>query len=84
MGVNIKPSAEIRKKYNEIPQICKETGKPVYIYFFSTSYSLTKFLGQDELFHRKKQEDDSSHFMVVHEKQHNLNRLCCFLNYVFI
>jgi prevent-host-death family protein len=27
----IKPSAAIRKNYNEISEICKETGEPVYI-----------------------------------------------------
>lgn len=27
----IKPSAAIRKNYNEISEICKETGEPVYL-----------------------------------------------------
>lgn len=27
----IKPSAAIRKNYNEISKICKETGQPVYL-----------------------------------------------------
>jgi PHD/YefM family antitoxin component YafN of YafNO toxin-antitoxin module len=27
----IKPSAAIRKNYNEISEMCKETGEPVYI-----------------------------------------------------
>jgi PHD/YefM family antitoxin component YafN of YafNO toxin-antitoxin module len=29
--MNIKPSAAIRKNYNEISQICKETSEPVYL-----------------------------------------------------
>lgn len=28
---NIRPSAELRNKYNEISNLCKETRKPVYI-----------------------------------------------------
>ena len=28
---NIRPSAELRNKYNEISNICKETREPVYI-----------------------------------------------------
>lgn len=27
----IKPSASIRKNYNEISELCKETGEPVYL-----------------------------------------------------
>ena len=27
----IKPSAAIRKNYNEIAELCKETGEPVYL-----------------------------------------------------
>jgi PHD/YefM family antitoxin component YafN of YafNO toxin-antitoxin module len=27
----IKPSAAIRKNYNEISEMCKETGEPIYI-----------------------------------------------------
>ena len=29
--MNIKPSAAIRKNYNEISKLCKETGEPVYL-----------------------------------------------------
>jgi PHD/YefM family antitoxin component YafN of YafNO toxin-antitoxin module len=29
--VYIKPSAAIRKNYNEISEMCKETGEPIYI-----------------------------------------------------
>ncbi|MDD3926410.1 MAG: type II toxin-antitoxin system prevent-host-death family antitoxin [bacterium] len=29
--MNIKPSAAIRKNYNEISQMCKESGEPVYL-----------------------------------------------------
>jgi prevent-host-death family protein len=29
--MNIKPSASIRKNYNEISMLCKETGEPVYL-----------------------------------------------------
>lgn len=29
--INIKPSAAIRKNYNEIAQLCKKTGEPVYL-----------------------------------------------------
>ncbi len=29
--MNIKPSAAIRKNYNEIATICKESGEPVYL-----------------------------------------------------
>jgi len=29
--INIKPSAAIRKNYNEISQLCKSTGEPVYL-----------------------------------------------------
>lgn len=29
--LNIKPSAAIRKNYNDISKICKETGEPVYL-----------------------------------------------------
>ncbi|MCG2791218.1 MAG: type II toxin-antitoxin system Phd/YefM family antitoxin [Actinomycetia bacterium] len=29
--VNIKPSAAIRKNYNEISEICKRSGEPVYL-----------------------------------------------------
>lgn len=29
--INIKPSAAIRKSYNEIAQLCKKTGEPVYL-----------------------------------------------------
>ncbi|MDC3413446.1 type II toxin-antitoxin system Phd/YefM family antitoxin [Aquibacillus sp. 3ASR75-11] len=29
--MNIKPSAVIRKNYNQISQMCKETGEPVYL-----------------------------------------------------
>ncbi len=29
--MNIKPSAAIRKNYNEISTLCKETGEPVYL-----------------------------------------------------
>ena len=29
--INIKPSAAIRKNYNEISQLCKESGEPVYL-----------------------------------------------------
>jgi SpoVK/Ycf46/Vps4 family AAA+-type ATPase len=28
--INIKPSAAIRKNYNEISELCKRTGEPVY------------------------------------------------------
>ena len=28
---NIRPSAELRNKYNEISNLCKETREPVYI-----------------------------------------------------
>ncbi len=28
---NIRPSSELRNKYNEISNLCKETRKPVYI-----------------------------------------------------
>ena len=29
--INIRPSAAIRKNYNEISNICKESGEPVYL-----------------------------------------------------
>ena len=29
--MNIKPSAAIRKNYNEISKLCKESGEPVYL-----------------------------------------------------
>jgi prevent-host-death family protein len=29
--INIRPSAAIRKNYNEISEICKRTGEPVYL-----------------------------------------------------
>lgn len=29
--MNIKPSATIRKNYNEISTLCKESGEPVYL-----------------------------------------------------
>jgi PHD/YefM family antitoxin component YafN of YafNO toxin-antitoxin module len=29
--VNIKPSAAIRKNYNEVSELCKRTKKPVYL-----------------------------------------------------
>jgi len=29
--INIKPSASIRKNYNEISQLCRSTGEPVYL-----------------------------------------------------
>lgn len=29
--MNIKPSASIRKNYNEISTLCKESGEPVYL-----------------------------------------------------
>ncbi len=29
--MKIKPSAAIRKNYNEISQLCKESGEPVYL-----------------------------------------------------
>ncbi len=29
--LNIKPSAAIRKNYNEISEICKKSGEPVYL-----------------------------------------------------
>ncbi len=29
--MNIKPSAAIRKNYNEISTLCKETGEPIYL-----------------------------------------------------
>ncbi len=29
--MNIKPSASIRKNYNEISELCKHTGEPVYL-----------------------------------------------------
>jgi PHD/YefM family antitoxin component YafN of YafNO toxin-antitoxin module len=29
--LNIKPSAAIRKNYNEISKLCKESGEPVYL-----------------------------------------------------
>ena len=29
--MNIKPSASIRQNYNEIAQLCKTTGEPVYL-----------------------------------------------------
>jgi PHD/YefM family antitoxin component YafN of YafNO toxin-antitoxin module len=29
--MNIKPSAAIRKNYNEIAELCKMTGEPVYL-----------------------------------------------------
>ena len=29
--INIRPSAAIRKNYNEISQLCKNTGEPVYL-----------------------------------------------------
>ena len=29
--MNIKPSAAIRKNYNEISELCKKTGEPVYL-----------------------------------------------------
>ncbi|MEA4848964.1 MAG: type II toxin-antitoxin system Phd/YefM family antitoxin [Clostridiaceae bacterium] len=29
--MNIKPSAAIRKNYNQISELCRETGEPVYL-----------------------------------------------------
>ncbi|NCN04745.1 MAG: type II toxin-antitoxin system Phd/YefM family antitoxin [Spirochaetales bacterium] len=29
--MNIKPSAAIRKNYNEVSELCKRTGEPVYL-----------------------------------------------------
>ncbi|MCR4427288.1 MAG: type II toxin-antitoxin system Phd/YefM family antitoxin [Firmicutes bacterium] len=29
--INIKPSAAIRKNYNEIAELCKRSGEPVYL-----------------------------------------------------
>jgi prevent-host-death family protein len=29
--MNIKPSAAIRKHYNEVSELCKRTGEPVYL-----------------------------------------------------
>ena len=29
--INIKPSAAIRKNYNQISELCKKTGEPVYL-----------------------------------------------------
>jgi len=29
--INIKPSAAIRKNYNEISKLCKQSGEPVYL-----------------------------------------------------
>jgi PHD/YefM family antitoxin component YafN of YafNO toxin-antitoxin module len=29
--INIKPSAAIRKNYNEISELCKKSGRPVYL-----------------------------------------------------
>lgn len=29
--MNIKPSAAIRKNYNEISELCKQTGEPVFL-----------------------------------------------------
>jgi prevent-host-death family protein len=29
--IHIKPSASIRKNYNEISELCKRTGEPVYL-----------------------------------------------------
>ena len=29
--INIKPSASIRNNYNEISELCKKTGEPVYL-----------------------------------------------------
>ena len=29
--INIKPSAAIRKNYNEIAELCKQSGEPVYL-----------------------------------------------------
>lgn len=29
--INIKPSAAIRKNYNEISELCKRSGEPVYL-----------------------------------------------------
>lgn len=29
--INIKPSAAIRKNYNEISELCRKTGEPVYL-----------------------------------------------------
>jgi PHD/YefM family antitoxin component YafN of YafNO toxin-antitoxin module len=31
MMMNIRPSATIRKNYNEISELCKRTGEPVYL-----------------------------------------------------
>lgn len=31
MMINIKPSAVIRKNYNEISKLCKSSGEPVYL-----------------------------------------------------
>jgi PHD/YefM family antitoxin component YafN of YafNO toxin-antitoxin module len=31
MNMNIKPSAAIRKNYNEIAELCKQSGEPVYL-----------------------------------------------------
>lgn len=28
---NIRPSADLRNRYNEISQICKDSGQPIYI-----------------------------------------------------
>ena len=35
----IKPSAAIRQNYNEISEICKETGQPVFLYLSSEKWS---------------------------------------------
>jgi len=29
--INIKPSAAIRKNYNQISELCRKTGEPVYL-----------------------------------------------------
>ena len=29
--INIRPSAAIRKNYNEVSELCKRTGEPVYL-----------------------------------------------------
>ena len=31
MMMNIKPSASIRKNYNDISKLCKQSGEPVYL-----------------------------------------------------
>ena len=29
--MNIRPSASIRQNYNEIAELCRETGEPIYL-----------------------------------------------------